>query len=217
MEVHHHPHPVHGWREFAKEVGIIMVGVLLALGAEQSVEAIHWRHKVEVVRSSLMGELANDRGRWEANVAASRCALPLIDRLDQWARTGRGPPPAANVNQAELFWTHTANWGIATSSQALDHMPVADQLKFASLYAGLVHREVTIEQEDAAVAQVNTRLPLAYDDRGRRDLRIALSELKDKLRRMLEDDAYMARHFDALGVKADRKDFAADVTGCGAR
>ena len=31
------PKPLHGWREFAGEVGIIVLGVLIALGLEQLV------------------------------------------------------------------------------------------------------------------------------------------------------------------------------------
>jgi type IV secretory pathway VirB2 component (pilin) len=40
MQVHL-PEPLHGWREFAGEVGIIVLGVLIALAAQQIVEAIH--------------------------------------------------------------------------------------------------------------------------------------------------------------------------------
>jgi hypothetical protein len=41
----HLPKPLHGWRAFAGEVGIIVIGVLLALSAEQLVEWLHWRHQ----------------------------------------------------------------------------------------------------------------------------------------------------------------------------
>jgi len=41
----HLPKPMHGWREFAGEVGIIVVGVLIALGAEHLIERWHWREK----------------------------------------------------------------------------------------------------------------------------------------------------------------------------
>ncbi len=34
----HLPKPLHGWREFLGEVGIIVIGVPLALGAEKVVE-----------------------------------------------------------------------------------------------------------------------------------------------------------------------------------
>ncbi|MBV9062475.1 MAG: hypothetical protein JOY77_06055, partial [Alphaproteobacteria bacterium] len=40
----HKPKPIRNWREFLKEVGIIVLGVSIALGAEQAVEAIHEGH-----------------------------------------------------------------------------------------------------------------------------------------------------------------------------
>src|SRR5437763_8229092 len=54
------PKPLHGWREFAGEVGIIVVGVLIALGAEQVVEGWHWRDKVGRAESAMRLELAED-------------------------------------------------------------------------------------------------------------------------------------------------------------
>ena len=74
----HLPKPLHGWREFAGEVGIIVLGVLIALAAEATVENWQWRHKVDVVRKSLMGELGNDRslgpGHLEMRFGRSRSA-----------------------------------------------------------------------------------------------------------------------------------------------
>ena len=42
----HLPKPIHGWRAFVGEVAIIVLGVLIALGAEQAVQSIEWREKV---------------------------------------------------------------------------------------------------------------------------------------------------------------------------
>ena len=52
----HKPKPWRGWPELAKEIGTIVIGVLIALGAEQSVEWLHWRHEVEAERRSLLAE-----------------------------------------------------------------------------------------------------------------------------------------------------------------
>lgn len=41
------PKPIQGWRQFVGEVGIIVVGVLIALGAEQIVESIHERYPAQ--------------------------------------------------------------------------------------------------------------------------------------------------------------------------
>ena len=62
MEIHHKIKPPHGWREFLFEIGVIVLGVLLALGAEQGVEAMHRAHQVEEAENALRLELAEDNG-----------------------------------------------------------------------------------------------------------------------------------------------------------
>ena len=42
----HLPKPMHGWRDFAGEIAIIVIGVLIALGAEQVIESWTWERKV---------------------------------------------------------------------------------------------------------------------------------------------------------------------------
>jgi hypothetical protein len=58
----HLPKPLHGWRAFAGEVGIIVLGVLIALGAEQLVDNWSWRQKVNDAERTMRIELAEDDG-----------------------------------------------------------------------------------------------------------------------------------------------------------
>jgi hypothetical protein len=210
----HLPKPLHGWRAFAGEVAIIVLGVLIALGAEQVVDDWQWHRKVEVVRKSLMGELANDRGRWQVNMIEAPCAIRYLDRLDRWAAAAEASPApldsAAEPN-GSFFWMHSANWNLATGSQTLDHFPVDEQLAFAALYDGVVHRQVDIETAAGLSYRVQSLIPLATDAQGRANLREAVGELKMRIGSLTDNDSYMTRHFDALGVKADRRDFAADI------
>lgn len=53
----HKPKPWHGWRDFLKEYGIIVLGVLTALAFEETAEALRWRHEVKAERSALHGEV----------------------------------------------------------------------------------------------------------------------------------------------------------------
>ena len=210
----HLPKPLHGWRAFAGEVGIIVIGVLIALAAEQVVENWQWHRKVGVVRRSLMGELANDRARWEMTMSDSRCALRDLDRVDRWAQAGASTAPPVTADHdppGSFLWMHWANWNLATGSQTLDHFPIREQIAFASLYDGIVHRQVAIERADDLAARVQALIPLAADQQSRRDLRAVLGELKMRISDLARNDGYMTRHFDALGVKADRSDFAADI------
>jgi hypothetical protein len=104
----HMPKPLHGWREFVGEVGIIVVGVLIALGAEQAVEKLHERSVAEDARSAIKTEFDNDL----AALARRKLAEGCIDRrlgelqglLATWARTGRfvtprwiGAPPVTAI------------------------------------------------------------------------------------------------------------------------
>ncbi|MDE2485957.1 MAG: hypothetical protein KGO51_01030 [Alphaproteobacteria bacterium] len=54
----HKPKPVHGWREFLGEIGVIIIGVLIALGAEQAVAAAHHHEQVRDLRKALDQEVA---------------------------------------------------------------------------------------------------------------------------------------------------------------
>jgi hypothetical protein len=58
----HLPKPLHGWRAFVGEVGIIVLGVLIALGAEQLVASLDMRLKVRRAEAAMRLELAEDDG-----------------------------------------------------------------------------------------------------------------------------------------------------------
>ena len=51
------PKPIHGWRAFAGEVGIIVIGVLIALGAQQLVEAVRDRQLADQTRAAVTEEI----------------------------------------------------------------------------------------------------------------------------------------------------------------
>src|SRR4051794_24113534 len=78
----HLPKPLHGWREFTGEVGIIVIGVLIALGAEQLVEGWHWQEKVNSAKRSIDFELNDELDYSEEVVRFQPCFGPFIDALE---------------------------------------------------------------------------------------------------------------------------------------
>jgi len=175
---------------------------------------------VTIVRKSLLGELGNDRARWEVDVATSLCAKEDIDRLDQWSQGDGSADSAGSIRVLRTrnwFWMHWANWNLATSSQALDHFPIKEQLALAALYDGIQHRQIDIEKASDLFGRVRTLVPSADGPQGRRELRAALGNLRWELDALINNDSYMKRHFDAVGVKPDRSDFEADFDSAGCR
>lgn len=123
----HLPKPLHGWRAFVGEVGIIVIGVLIALGAEQVVEAIHWHYKVEATEGAINTELGDDL-RWALQVKQyGRCADVFMNKLQaaiiahdahkllELASLRGAPFPPAPWS----YGTYTA----ATAGQVEDHLP----------------------------------------------------------------------------------------------
>ena len=49
--------PPEGWRAFAGEVGVVLLGVLLALGAQEIAEDIEDRREAAATRESLASEI----------------------------------------------------------------------------------------------------------------------------------------------------------------
>ena len=47
------PKPIHGWRAFSGEVGIIVIGVLIALGAQQVAERVRDRQLADQTRAAV--------------------------------------------------------------------------------------------------------------------------------------------------------------------
>ena len=68
--------PPHGWNAVAWELGIVTLGVLIALAAQQFVESRQWRSEVVAERASLLQEASDALGV----VAARNAQVPCVDR-----------------------------------------------------------------------------------------------------------------------------------------
>src|SRR5688500_8674692 len=129
--------PLRGWREFSGEVGIIVLGVLIALGAQQVVQGMQEREDIAQLRSAFRAELADDRGRWENMRATDACTLHRLRALDRWAATA---PAGAKLERAYrlLLWNmHSSAWDIAKTSPATARIPLEERLTYSDLYAAI--------------------------------------------------------------------------------
>lgn len=136
----HPPKPLHGWREFLGEVGIIVIGVLIALAAEQAVEAWRWRSEVSEAREALKAELDNDLGR----ARRFSTQLPCIDRrlgdLEAWSRArhaGRLLRLTGPIGTPVGYAMSASVWDIVKTGQTAAHMSLQQKLDYTRTYDGL--------------------------------------------------------------------------------
>ena len=123
----HRPKPIRHWREFVGEVGIVVLGVLIALGAEQAVSALEWRHKAAVAERSMRVELSRDDGPqlfiW---LGAEHCqqeeATAVRDAVERGAGRSEVLKLADRVSAPAVTWDELA-LRAAEASDVASHMP----------------------------------------------------------------------------------------------
>jgi hypothetical protein len=195
--------PLHGWRQFVGEVGIIVLGVLIALGAQQIVESINKQSDVRQLRGALRAELADDRARWEDMQASDACTLQRLDAIDRWAATA---PPQARVERGYrlMLWNmHSSAWDIAKSSPAAASIPLDERLTYGELYAAIDNwREYLAEERRNAVA-LSALVASADQPENRREIARHVAEARLYVRRRAENYPYFFKRFNELNIRPD--------------
>jgi hypothetical protein len=121
----HRPKPLSGLREIATEIGVIVLGIVIAIGGEQVVEAIHWNHKVAGAEAALREELAVDLSYAQEQQDLHPCADRYFDLL-QSAIADNRPDIVRKLYEAgrpidEHPW-RVDSWNAALSGQVPDHL-----------------------------------------------------------------------------------------------
>jgi hypothetical protein len=140
----HLPKPLHGWRELAGEVGIIVVGVLIALGAEQVVQTIHGNAQVHAFRGAVDDELAYDLGSYKQRLLLGPCVRARLAELDQVIAQDRAGRPIRMHGLSRWpvsFSLRTSVWAGRTG-EVEARMPLQTRLAYASIYDDLANYDV---------------------------------------------------------------------------
>lgn len=201
----HIPKPLHGWREFAGEVGIIVLGVLIALSAEQVVEKQRMRAEVDELRASMRDELSNDRARWEVIHADYPCAMQTLAALDAWSRSAPANARITKMAGPSLWNAHVSSWEIARSSPAAAHIPLRERDTLADLYQALDRQQRTIAIAQDDFRHVRSLAETADEPENRRAMRLADAEARNSLAQIENNFEYLKDRFDQLGIKPDSR------------
>jgi hypothetical protein len=168
----HLPRPMHGWREFVGEVGIIVVGVLVALTAEQLVEAAHWRRQVHEFRAAVDHELGRDLGVYALNMELRPCVtrrFAELERLLGESRGGHRLRLARPIGRPQSFSQYTSTW-VNKGAEVTEHLPLDARLRYGELYDEFANAEVVrLSERDVwrSLAQFDGNEPLDHADRMR--------------------------------------------------
>lgn len=208
MEIHL-PKPLHGWRAFIGEIGVIVIGVLIALAADQIVERMSWRKHVNEAKEDLHGEL-------EVNLfnAQERVRLePCIDRrLDQLEAIIDHPPaepwklmPGHGIIPIRLW--PSSGWDSAVAAGTITHMRARERAQYAAVYA-FVRGISDMEHDEFAIATEFRMLehggPLSEATQDR--LRADVARVRGYNKVLALGGAQISKQIRALGVELAPED-----------
>jgi hypothetical protein len=136
MDIHAPEGPTHSFRDFAIHIGIVTIGILIALGLEGVRETLHEREQRRETRAVFRRE-----------IDANRKNLGLQDRqldrnvaqLDSILSRSRTPSDAAVLKQQiaavdpGFYFVSDSGWQTALSTGALGHMETDEVLDLAGI------------------------------------------------------------------------------------
>ena len=135
MEIHK-PKPVHGWRELLSEIVVIVIGVSIALAAEQLIETLHWREQVQGAHKALAADMATVLGMAAEREGFSSCLDQhlnhLADDIDEASRTGRLPPQGAMHRAPRRLW-RLNSWDGLVAAGIGPHLPRDELLRISQM------------------------------------------------------------------------------------
>ena len=140
MEIHK-PKATRNWREFLTEIGTIVCGILIALGLEQAVEALHSGHLVAQAEEAMRAEIVDDDGpQAYARLAIAPCLSHQLDglraALDQRVAPEAFGKLAAAYAPPRRTWDDQA-WKAAQASGVLSAMGPKKLDRWSGVYVNI--------------------------------------------------------------------------------
>src|SRR6185312_15293043 len=137
----HPPHAaIHGWRDFFIHIATITIGLLIAVGLEQTVEYLHRLEQLRTVRREIAAELNDNRRIAALNSAQFVKVEAELAKDMEILRAGQSAnaPLAAGLNYDWLFYrTPDGAWQTAKESGALALIPHEELRGYVYDYAVL--------------------------------------------------------------------------------
>ncbi len=138
LEVHPPHHSPTTWRDFLLHIVTIVIGLLIAIGLEQTVEYFHHRHIVEVARENIRHEIeTNDKQASEDLGYLDAGKASMQNNITTARLLGTGVKPLDGYHLDFRFTWSSFNdsaWLSARDSGALTYMPNEEVQRYADLY-----------------------------------------------------------------------------------
>ena len=133
-------------RDFAREVVIVILGVLVALGLEQVASSWRDRERAADIRASMDEELGDFVSVFNVRAVASRCIVAKLDALDA-ALAGHPAPPFRNVGRPPFFFSSHGAWNSDAADLLARHLGPVTTRTYGEAYQGMAEYAALAQRE----------------------------------------------------------------------
>ena len=137
LDVHPPEHGIHDTRDFLVHLFTITIGLLIALGLEAGVEAVHHRHQREEAETLIRREIQNNLTRLRGDAPQSTTELHQMTSVLQTLEARAQSQPGV-LNEKDFIFREApiqdAAWRTANSTGVLDFMDYAEVERFSEAY-----------------------------------------------------------------------------------
>ncbi len=199
----HRLRPRNGWRVFAGEVGVIVLGVLLALGAQQAVEDWQVRQDVAVFRQTIDREIGYNLWIYRARDRQTECTEGRLAQLSRLLnRSVDGAPVAlADTRRPHSFSEYRSAWD-NRDADTFAELPPDIRQRYAEFYDELANNVANRRAEnDVWVSMIpyEVRAPMTTADR--RLLHQALRQAQTRNERIHDNMGISYSLGESLGIR----------------
>jgi hypothetical protein len=163
LDVHAPHEAAHSWRDFFIHIATIVIGLLIAVALEQTVEFFHHRHEVAETRAALRDEMQKNIALFHDNVEGHIMDMAYLHnnlRIFEYLRDH--PGTAQDKLPGILYWPiftkppQKAAWSTAEHTDVLSLMPRTEVREITDRYAKLDYAWDAYQPVIASLTQCTT-------------------------------------------------------------
>lgn len=150
-------HGGEGWRAFAREIAIVVFGVLIALGADSLVSTLRDQAASNEARAAIRDEIAENLGRMKQRDATRACIDARIDTIAGYldrAEGGRPQAPLRWIGRPQVWPMLDSRWSATASAGKASLLPSREQGSYGAIYANMRDFQNNQSTEQLAWAQL---------------------------------------------------------------
>src|ERR1035437_1881463 len=168
LDIHPAHHAATTWKDFFIHIATIVIGLLIAIGLEQTVEYIHHHHQIAETREALRLEAEANRrdvAQWIVAIRRQHAALDNYLTVLLYLRQHPGTPQAQLPGV--LTWhnatdaLHTSAWVTARQSSVMALFPEDEVRTYSDFYR---HIDLINHANDTLWEDINDARVYAFHD-----------------------------------------------------